>query len=515
MKCSYDARGNLSELYFKAPGEEITYGWRYDAENQPVAYYENGNLVDGYYCELDAQGRVVKEDFRGEDGVNYCYEYSYDANGNIAHMIENKGEGGRTAYTYSYDELGRIIKEVVGWPDNAESNYYYYEYAEDGNYVVTNTYGTSEEEAETMKKTSFELDEQGRVVKESYKYVCQDEEGATLTSYDENGRVKELCKTRSTYFYDYATGEYVYFGEWYKDVYKYTYDGEGRIISSLEEYYASELDAEGQRSYIFQYSNQDKYDFDSAGRLVKHGTYYHAANKGETGEVVIVPNGAREYTYEYDTAGRLIKEVDTQYVADSYSGETNVSSVREYVYVYDAQGRLVKDYMKETDGNGNGISYVENYVGYDEQGRVTAMKDSGDGNCIQTWTYQYDSSGNITYEAYTQNDRGTVQSYEIKNTYDYKGQLAKMVYTDNLGNTITEVYYYNNLGQLYYYTTTQNTSYSTTTISYNAESLPLQSVTKSSTDGTTITCDYTYVQIPKTETDANVAVLIEQIMGLL
>jgi len=518
MKCSYDERGNLTQLYYKVPGEEMDMAWRYNSDNEPVAYYEGGVLVEGAYYEYDAEGRLVEEEFINENNTMVNYKYSYNDKGQLETMREKMQWHEEISYSYSYDELGRVKQEkadhgygIVKYKD--------YEYAEDGGCVVTEREPVSDGgEAVPVRELRLYTDNEGRLVEENYDLHNDRFESRIVTTLDERGNVVAAKETFSTSFYFWEKGN-MFVEEGYVNEYEWKYDEADRLIFYKEDKYGTTMDGgTGELSFGYSEGKEESYSYTSDGQPLSYTRKSFAMLTDDGVNYAKVQNGAGETDYDYDAQGRLVKSVENRYVFGYFEGEGTVlklSSILEKVYIYDAQGRLVKDYIREVDSEGKGLSYIENYVSYDEQGRIIAQKDSGDGSVITTMSFNYDAAGNLTYEGFSQNQGGNIQSYEIKNSYDYKGQLAKMVYTDSAGNNITEVYTYDNLGRLYYYTTAENGAYSTTSISFNAEDLPQQSITKSSTDGTTISCDYSYVKVPKTETNEYVEMMLAQIESLL
>ena len=519
MKCSYDKRGNLTELYYKVPGEEKEMGWRYDANDEPIAFYEGGVLVEGYYYALDAEGRLVEEEYLNENNAVVNYLYSYNSNGLLERMLYKAQWQSPITYTYTYDELGRIKQEKADYSDYKITKYKDYEYTSDGGYVITEREPIADGgEPVPVRETRVYEDAEGRIVEECFDVQKQHIQSKSVSTYDAQGNIVEARESRAISTYIWDVGD-IYVEDGYVDEFKWEYDAAGNVLLYQEKNYSTTIDGvTGETDYGYRGEKEERYTYNSDGQILTYArkTYEMLTNDGET--YYKEQNGAGERSYVYDAQGRLIKSTENRYSFGYYGGEgpeLKLYTVVENVWIYDGQGRLVKDYIREVDGEGKGLSYIENYVSYDEQGRITAMKDSGNGNNIQTWSYKYDAAGNVVYEAYSWNESGTIQNYEITSTYDSKGRLSKMVYSDSMGNSLSENYSYDSQSRLYSYTTVENGSRSTTSITFNDENLPLKSTTKYSTEGVTVTCDYSYVKVPKTAENEYLSALIDQIMTLL
>ena len=519
MKCGYDDRGNLSTVYYKVPGEEMNYEWRYNSDDEPIAYYENGRFVEGYYYLLDAEGRVLEEEYLDDATGVTLYRYTYDEEGRLLTKHEELYDRHSISdYTYSYDDQGRL-KQETRTPYANPTVCMDYEYADDGSITIIET-GINNAGTETVarRRTHIYTDEAGRYVEEVRNLEENYREKLNTKTFNEKGLLINEKDVSTRIIENYEMGRVVV-DEGVIMEYTYEYDADGRLVFSKEERHESYLQPDGTIELEYCETDEEYRSYDAKGRIISIAEKGFIPYVKSDGSQYVIQDGAHEMSYEYDDQDRLVKSIENRYSFGHYGGdepELKLFTVTERTYKYDEKGRLIKDLTVENDGEGNGVSYINNYVVYDAQDRMTGQQYYSEGNNrCDIINYQYDDAGNIVYEAYTVSVGGQVESYEIKNTYNYKNQLTKMVYTDNAGNTVTENYSYDHYGNLTYYTTTQNSERSTTTVKYNSEGLPIRSETKSSTQGTTIICEMSYVQVPKVEMDGFVEMLISQIEALL
>ncbi len=199
------------------------------------------------------------------------------------------------------------------------------------------------------------------------------------------------------------------------DIYNYTYDENGRLITE------EEITDSGST-----YSTD--YIYDTDGNLIKEINKYDNNTTSSSWNYVYDTNNnlikktssyGANTVYTYDTENRLIKEVYTVSLSPSNNTVTN--------YFYGLDGKLIK----KTFSSGSN-SYTQNYT-YDADGYLVKETYSGD-NSSYTVNYRYDKDHNLIRKTTVYDDdegNGTAVF-----TYDKHGNLSKMTTTDSDGNTI-------------------------------------------------------------------------------
>lgn len=250
--------------------------------------------------------------------------------------------------------------------------------------------------------TTYTYDAQGRLIEESgtnsltgdYVYKYQYDENGTLVyeSFDTDAKVMEGAEH-----------------------YVYTYDSQGRLLTSRTESYYNGMtfeeytyDADGNISTYLtgddQYQVFYKYTYDAEGKML----------------VEDLDNGRKVYNYEYNDAGQLVHEYEAPLTELSY----------QCFYTYDAKGNLLSE------------RYGDDYYGYNT---IAYTYDEHDNLLTQTYndvldvsyTYEYDAAGNIIYEKETYD----WDYWEYK--YDSKGNLLESFEYIHDGGTTREIYEYN------------------------------------------------------------------------
>lgn len=202
--------------------------------------------------------------------------------------------------------------------------------------------------------------------------------------------------------------------------YVYTYDSEGRLLT-------------GETSSFYTGSEFEEYTYDENGNVARYrwgdGSTEYTCDYtyNENGDVLTETNADGGVTrYEYNAAGLLVHSYDEPLNELSY----------QVFYTYDAVGKLLNvRYGQEYYGYSN-ISYT-----YDMYGNIlTEVDDSEQYN--STYTYKYDSAGNIIYEK----EEYGWDYWEY--TYDSKGRLLESYEYLHDGSTTKEVYVYDAAGNV-------------------------------------------------------------------
>ena len=317
---------------------------------------------------------------------------------------------------YTYDPLDRIEKIWYNDDVSASTSAYYtaytYTYDTNGNIAKVTDHINNEE-------TVFKYDTSGRPVY-SCKYNLDNTNGSAYVNkysiqaaYDDQSRI-----ARAVYSIDYmAAGSGANTAN-LLTVYNYGYDEENRLSFSSTEI--------GNTYYTKEYT------YDSYNRLI--GTYDYI----DTGMDLI--SNTESYTYATVNG-------NTTALVHTYSTSVNSNTV-SYSFAYDKRGNISE--IRNASTNALIASFT-----YDTLNRLTRENNAQLG---KTYTYTYDTAGNITSKktyAYTAGTLGSVQSTK---TYTYSNsnwgdQLtayngAAITYDAN-GNPLT----YNN-GSSYTFTWT-------------------------------------------------------------
>ena len=385
----YDARNLPVKITIKSDSGDISVGYEYDALGRVTKYTdEEGNEFKTEYdnvgnvtAVIDAKGNYTQRtEYDGEfnvtkvtDALNEFTQYSYDSSGNVTSAATSDG---RTS-TYSYDALDRLINTV-----DAENGTSSQEYDSVGNVTaVIDPNGG---------KNTYAYDNMGRITesvnavgcKNTYTYNAQGllaeaKNGAnksTTYEYDALGRITSLTDDLGTISYKYdANGNVLEVKELSKETGKTsTITRKYDCMNRVTEY----TDARG---------NTVKYGYDSLGNLVTL-TY-------PGGEIV---------RYAYYPTGRL------KTVTDWNNKTTN--------YEYDGNGKLTK--TTRPDGS------VETRE-YDAAGRLTKQTDINGDKVINSFTYDYDTAGNIISLDSETTAEDTVKLESASMEYDKANKLIK------------------------------------------------------------------------------------------
>lgn len=460
----YDDLGRLVKV-LNAKGEATFY-----------QYSNLGNLIKTTIQEYDAQGGLTKqlvtekkydelgrliknyETYDQASGPNNKVEYfSYDKAGNLKKKIDMKGN----TINYTYDVRNRVLTVVSRNPQGIIDKQYTYNY----NNLYSNNYMTITDERGVTTYTYYA---NGKIKshslpntttqKTSYEYYndrnlkkITDPFGLAVSyQYDTNNRMDTVTVDGKVFNYDYyADGmikslqypiqskvvktEYTYFDtnllKTLKntigtgvDLYSYSYDGNGNVISIMEN------------------SNNSSYGYDELNRLLtatkpsNNITFQYDARgnrtqmNGGSGNFSLPPcdlsydsfdqlsqfiEDGTQYQYNYDHNGLRVKKTTPTEITQYYyglndktiaetngTGEVTAQNIwghkplarkvngQYYYYLYNGHG----DVVKVLDNNGN---IVNNYQ-YDEWGNIIS-KTEGISNPIRYSGEYYDEESGLYY----------------------------------------------------------------------------------------------------------------------
>ena len=366
-----DVNGNnVSYNYSETSGQLIS---TTDSENNKTQYEyaPNSNRITSVTALNNQNGQVAKSN------------YIYDASNRLSSIQSSSGQ----LYSFTYDSFGRVTSIKIGSQE-----------------LISTTY-----------------DQFSRPTVKSYgngQYIT--------TVYDNLDRVKEIrynddSSKKITYGYanngnlaivtDYFSGR--------KTV--YTYDLSGRVVD-VKTYSTTDLNNYSTLCDWFKYGYADKTNY-----LV---SVTHWTPETDTQQY--------EYVYGDVNQGQMPDQI--------YSVKFNGQVIRNYTF--DDFGRLQKKSTPLSSG-----SEVEHIYSYrDLSGNRTSTQVSIFENKLGTYNYTYDKNGNITAIAFASWDEDVAPSKTTYYSYDALGQLVDVVegvdhYAydyDSSGNITFNGYIYNN-----------------------------------------------------------------------
>ena len=403
--------------------------YEYDNNGNCILVCDNDSVSNS--LEYDCLNRVVKIVNAEMQEIRYVY----DSFGKPVEIINEVGDS--TKYTYTQNGKLSSVTDVLG-------NVTKYTYDCMGNLILIEAFGVDSNGKETVQKTSFEWNLEGKLLKkidalgkvESYEY---DKAGRMISKLDRDNYVTK-------YGYDsrnimnnivYADGSSVelLYDElrMLKEIKDSTgstsimRDDLGRIIKTTDAKGASisyEWGKYGEKSSM-TYADGKKviYSYDEAGRLVGLET------------------GSGTVSYSYDEFGRLCNKnmpngINTLY---RYNDLGKISQIihkgenlyEEYNYEYDVTGNnTVIDKIRTEAKDSGRFTY-----GYDKLGRL--INSSRDGKLLKE--YEYDAFGNRTVmrendvtATYVYNANNQLMSFitpdqEENYEYDNRGNLIKIL----------------------------------------------------------------------------------------
>jgi RHS repeat-associated protein len=432
---SYDAEGRLSDMH-KDGG----------AQDQAFSYGSGGTVgvTDGtgdtttYY--LDKRALVVKID----DPLHRDVYFTYDNQNNLIQVTDPLGQSYK--YTYnSQDNLSQIVDPL--------GNTQAFTYGGPDDRLTSSTDGNG-------NTTQYGYDANGNIISTTYP-----DGSVEKLAYDAQGNPTSLTSRAG-------------------QVTKYSYDSSGRLLSET-----------------FADGSKQTYSYDSRGNMVtatdsSGTTTLQYDSKDELTQITYANGQYLKYTY--DSASRRTQMVDQTGFTVNYSYDsvgrlyelTDGSGNLVAKYTYDAAGRLSRKDL----GNGTYTTYAYDAAGellheinYAPGGSVNSRFDytyDALGDPITettldgTWTYTYDSIGELTHAVFASNSPATVPNQDLQYKYDAAGNRVQTIingvttkYTVNNLNEYTQVggtkYAYDANGNLI----SQTDSTGTTTYKYTASNM--------------------------------------------
>ncbi|MBR6051753.1 MAG: RHS repeat protein [Clostridia bacterium] len=321
---------------------------------------------------------------------------------------------------YLYDGLGRVI----------------YEKSFSGG---EKTYSYSDNSFEFVDQTVYK-DKKGNITTVDYTYNnTQNPFAVTQTT--------ETFEPNSTGTGDIVTATY------------YTYNSHGSLIELK-----TLTDGTQTAHSMYSYTSNGRFlekETDTAGRYI---TYSYQST---TGDLLSVTDGDGKVTsYTYDSYGRLTNETEGSASLDLSYGQYNINiSHNGFSYSIGTDNAGNRTSFTILDSNGDLNRTMASYTYGGALGQISRLSYGNSQNKY----YGYDSLGNLTFIAYTQN--ATIDTATFAWYYDQNGNVVKYVDRSDSSNPVTREYSYNPEGNLkyvmssdgnsvlYHHSTTTNTDY--------------------------------------------------------
>ena len=429
------------------------------------------------FYSYDAQGNLLSV----QDEAGNKETYTYNSNGQLTKTVDILGKS--TTYTYKDDQV--TIKDIYGkntvvvYDDNdqivsvTEPDGSQYSFSYDGNgflakitgndtadVVFTNdSRGNITNIVSGTKNVSFTYDASNNVTSVSdaagqtsyFTYNTNNQ----MTSFTDNAGNKTLygySDQGEIISITYANGKTEHF----------TYDSQGNMLSWTNmcgETIEFSINAAGNLASSYVAGNNVTVQYDIYGQMISaNDMSFTYDSKGNI--LTQSYQDGRKLTYTYDKYNRLESITDEKgnqsvYAYDQYGNLDTVKDGTGNVianYDYNSYGQVTKQtngeksyttYTYNTDGSVKKISYYSNSslkdyceYSYNDLGFCVSKKTKAG-----TWKYEYNSSGRLTKEQFT-NSSGKVEQ-ENYYTYDSVGnRLTKVI------NGVQTTYVYNNMNQI-------------------------------------------------------------------
>ena len=441
LQCTKNTNDESQRWYFYPDISTASGATQQDYIYTSATYTDDKNFVS---TMTDQRGNATTYNYDQNKGTltsvtdakNNTTSYVYNTNTNALQSVTS---GGMTnSYTYSNDRLTEI--SVNG---GTRYKFLYDAFGRTTKTQVGN--GTTYVDLSTL-----EYNDKGLLSKQTYgngDYITFGYDNLDrLTTKSYNGSSIDKAK----YFYgadgniartiDYSTNTNT----------KYVYDLAGRLVSTRD-YTNGTSEHLGLKSFV-EYTYADKTNYLTG---IKHfnalgtqniGYRYGNMSNGEMPDVIygVTWNGTEKVNYTYDSLGRLTNKKVNSVLNNNYSyvdvnstkTTTLLSSLSTvagtYTYTYDSLGNITSI----TDG-----TYTTSYE-YDDLNQLVRENDQ---KANRTYVYTY-SNGNITSKkeyAYTTGDLGSLQDTITWNYADSTwGDLLtqwnnKSITYDEIGNPIT------------------------------------------------------------------------------
>jgi len=448
----FDAIGQPTLL---TSGNAPAVRFEFDANGRPMAIGTDG---DSLRREFDLDGRLVRE----QSPFGVMTEYVYDPTGRL---LEVHRDG--TSRSYQYDPLGRLVTL-----SDSEGGRVEYQYdSRDRVIAIISQDGTV---------TQYQYDHQDRLTA-----VFSDDDSVTGYEYDALGQliaVRDPLGRVTRYEYD-PRGQRTAMIRPDGSRTAYAYDSAGRLISSVApsgrevefEYDAFDQLIErknGQEAVQFEFNEAGfrttsidsrggtTFGFDEQGRLVQRiepdGAFVRYTY-ADDGRLTSLETKAGRRAYAYDANGYLESVLDidgilTRYQYDASGQLTRIERGSGTVELlgYDANGLLISQIVQDDQS----VTITSLMYQRDGVGRVLSETQL-DGTRIE---YQYDSTGRLSGEVFTQPGSGP---RSIRYVYDRAGNRIRR--EDSLEGTT--IYTYDGADRL----VSATLNGVTTTYSYDAD----------------------------------------------
>ena len=296
------------------PGESDKEEKQYKQMIRTGYSYDNGIPERGGQTvyDYDANGNVIRVEHFDKNGVTtYCNEYKYDENGRkiweYTKHYSGRDDDELTTYDYELDEAGRVIKQTTYDGEGNIKRWIERTYDASGREIVTKTYGSNGKVYHWEEKEYDELGWQNKFI---------------LKDVDENGN------------------PFVYSVERYEIERK---DGWNRITNYDEAgtiTFRSECFSDSDGNMM----NDKQYHYSEGNLIDWLDDYYDAAGNKTEEKCYIVQDGTRS------------KEKEMDYVLDGESLKVVLSKWTKYEY--DENGNLFRELSLKIDGQ---ISYCTEY----------------------------------------------------------------------------------------------------------------------------------------------------------
>ena len=435
---TYDDLGNL--LTSQTGNENSSY--TYDAAGRTLLANEGGDCTRTLY---DNQGRVVQEigpeDYDSSlDGLPTANTYSdstaghtyvYDSTtGNLT--SETNRLGVQTDYTYystgekateefdiykfCYNEKGLTTEVYVD-----DVNTVQYNYDDDLTTLLSTEYANGQKER-------YDYDNDGNL---KYQYHNNNTTPYLTYSYDEDGELEEKVNTDTGLRYEYDGNDV--------EVYK---TSNNTLIHSYSEE-VTEADEENEIEARTDVT-QSGFGTTTTSALVGNSITYtrgnttleysHTDNSDNqvTADAIKYNNDtALSNQYIYDNDGNLVRQKNHQCLDNGQPLTVN------YRYDYDSKDRIV----------GKGYSGIEYFNHYDSKGQLVREDYRLSGS--DTYTYTYDSRGNITSKKTYNYTTGSLDNATPTNTKTFT--YANSGWTDRLTAVDNDTLTYDSVGNVLTY----------------------------------------------------------------
>ncbi len=385
MKPKYDKELNLISRTIKAGGKSISETFDYDDTfNLLISYTDgNGNTTK---IKRDSKGNAeLITDARGKNTtITYNdwglpefvtnpkgikVEYTYNKYGNVEKVDAPLG----ISTGFKYDDASRLKAVTIAGKTTK------YDYDNVDNLIkTTDALGNA---------TEYKYDKNYNIEK-----IINAKGKATVLTYDNYDLLKSVTFEGSTEKYSYYDdGAFKTLTKPSGNKLTNKYDKRGRLISNgyitNSTYYEEGTHANKLKS-VSNKNGTLTYNYDDFGRLSDYTDYfgnkvgYKYDNVGNITKLIYPDNKTVTYTYN---ANNQLKTVTADWLSNNKTIIT---------YDYRDDGLL----KKETTANGIITTYY-----YDDAGRLKKKEIDKSGEVLQSWTYAWDLSGNMTKEKASKN----------------------------------------------------------------------------------------------------------------